>query len=131
MDSNIHFKIPLDRLRFFLKVLLTLVFFTLVIVSCSNQGNSDIPKTNSNILKISVFKSGEIQANDTIVNLATLEELIANNASDNGHIWYYRESALEGPPQQAIKVINLITKYKRPVSMSSKPDFSDYMISFR
>jgi len=96
-------------------------------LSCSTQNNSEAPIDDSNILKISVFKSGEIRANGTTVDLSTLEELITDNASNNGEIWYYRGSAQEEPPQQAMEVIELIVKYECPVSFSSKPDFSDYI----
>jgi hypothetical protein len=82
---------------------------------------------SKNILKVSVFQSGEIQANGIIVNLTSLEELIKNNATYGGIIWYYRESGHEEPSPQAKEVIELVIKYRRPISLSSKSDFSDYI----
>jgi hypothetical protein len=127
MNTKRHCNTTLGRTRFFIIIMLILGLFTQITVSCSNQNNLDLPKDNSGILKISVFKSGEIQANGAIVNLTTLEGLINNIASNNGSIWYYRESAQTTPPPQAMEVMKLIVKYKCPVSMSSKPDFSDYI----
>ena len=96
-------------------------------INAEKQEKMQTDSATINILKISVFKSGEIQADGVVVNLATLEQLIANNASDNGMVWYYREAGQEEPSPQAVKVLDLIAKYRRPVSLSSKPDFSDYI----
>ena len=44
-----------------------------------------------------------------------------------GTVWYYRESGKGEPPAQAIEVFKLIVENKLPVSLSTKPDFSDYV----
>lgn len=77
------------------------------------------------ILKISVFKSGEIYVENKTFTLQELDGLLAANAQKNGAVWYYREAAQGEPPPQAMEAINLVIKHKRPISMSSKPDFSD------
>jgi hypothetical protein len=77
------------------------------------------------ILRVSVFRSGEIQADGKVVDLTRLEELISDLTARNGVVWYYREAGKEDPPPEAMKVMALIVKFRRPVSLSSKPDFSD------
>ncbi|MBI5031396.1 MAG: hypothetical protein HZB51_12775 [Chloroflexi bacterium] len=77
------------------------------------------------ILKISVFKSGEIRVDDKIVTLQKLDTLLTALDQKNGIVWYYREAGESEPQAQALEVIKLIVTHKRPMSLSSKPDFSD------
>jgi hypothetical protein len=42
-------------------------------------------------------------------------------------VWYHRENPAGEPPPQGTAVIQLIIKHRLPVSMSTKPDFSDYV----
>jgi hypothetical protein len=42
-------------------------------------------------------------------------------------VWYYREAGQQEPPPEAMQVIKLIADNALPVSLSSKPDFSDYI----
>jgi GTP cyclohydrolase II len=44
-----------------------------------------------------------------------------------GMVWYYRASGKGEPPVQAIEVFKLIVESKLPISLSTKPDFSDYV----
>ncbi len=50
-------------------------------------------------------------------------------ASDNGGVWYHRQNPASEPPPQGPAVIQMIIKHQLPVSMSSRPDFSDYVDS--
>jgi hypothetical protein len=59
-------------------------------IGCS-RGDSEKAKFSENeILKISVLKSGEIQADNKVVSLEVLDSLLAANAQKNGVVWYYR-----------------------------------------
>lgn len=80
---------------------------------------------DNEILKISVFKSGEIKIDTKVVSLQELDELLTAHAQKNGVVWYYREAGQQEPPPQAMEVLKLVVKHKRPISLSSKPDFSD------
>ena len=77
------------------------------------------------VLKISVFLTGEIRADDKKVTLQELDTLLTALDQKNGVVWYYREPGQGEPPAQALEVIKLIVTHKRPMSLSSKPDFSD------
>jgi hypothetical protein len=76
-------------------------------------------------LKVAIMKSGEILINDKASSLEELDSLLKLNEEKNGVVWYYRESAQEKPTEIALQATKLIIEHKRPVSFSSKPDFSD------
>ena len=46
----------------------------------------------------------------------------------NGVIWYYREAGSSEPPPQAVEVMTLIVDNRLPISMSTKPDYSDVLL---
>lgn len=106
-------------------ILILVVVFVFASAACSKKGEQEMQYNENEILKISVFKSGEIEANGEVVSLEELDDLLAANARENGIVWYYREAGDEEPPPQAMEVIKLVVKHKRPISLSSKPDFSD------
>ena len=99
--------------------------FLLAVAGCSRRSNVLDQYDMNCVLKISVLKSGDIFADGTKVTLPELDSLIAANAQKKGVVWYYREAAKEEPPPQAMQVIELVVKHKRPIRMSSKADFSD------
>jgi hypothetical protein len=65
--------------------------------------------------------------NGQAADIGAIEAELIKLKKDNGSLWYFRESSLTGPPPQAKEVIDLVLKYKLPISFSSKPDFSDYI----
>ena len=71
-----------------------------------------------------MFKSGEIQADGKDVSLQELDNLLAANTRENGVVYYYREGGKEEPPPQAMDVIAMAMKHRRPMMMSDEPDFS-------
>jgi hypothetical protein len=79
------------------------------------------------VAKVSALASGKFLLNGQPANLAVIETEFKKLKSSNGGVWYYRENPQAEPPPQAMAVIELVVKYKLPVSMSSKPDFSDYI----
>jgi hypothetical protein len=79
------------------------------------------------IARVAVFATGDIHLNGAAVSLAGLEEEFRSLKADGGAVWYYRESTSSEPPPQSAAVIRLVVKYQLPISMSSKPDFSDYI----
>jgi hypothetical protein len=77
------------------------------------------------ILKVSVLQSGKLLADGTEIPLDGLDTRLAQIKSQNGVVWYYREGGQSEPPPVAMEVMKLVVKHSLPVSMSSKPDFSD------
>ena len=106
---------------------LTIVIALLAMSLFGCKGRNDALKQYdlNAVLKITVLKSGEILADGNKVSMDDLESLLATNAEKRGVVWYYREAGQEEPPPQATQVIQLVIKHKRPIRMSSKPDFSD------
>jgi hypothetical protein len=106
-----------------------IIYLTMLLVifswACSKKNDKHMQINENEILKISVLKSGEIYVENKTVTLQELDSLLAANAQKNGVVWYYREAAQGEPPPQAMEAISLVIKHKRPISMSSKPDFSD------
>ena len=82
---------------------------------------------NPAVLKLSVLSSGELLLNGSGITLGELEPLLAAAAARNDLVWYYRESASADGPSEALQVLQLVVKHKLRLSLSSKPDFSDWV----
>jgi hypothetical protein len=78
-------------------------------------------------VKVSVLASGTILVEGQPATLDQLDAALARAKAANGQVWYYREAARGEPPPAAMQVIQRITALKLPISMSSKPDFSDWV----
>jgi hypothetical protein len=79
------------------------------------------------VAKVAVFSSGSVQLDGRPTTLPALDEELKKLKADNGVVWYHRQDPASEPPPQGTAVIQMIIKHKLPVSMSSKPDFSDYV----
>ncbi len=79
------------------------------------------------IIRISALASGQILLNGAPADLDRLDAALLAAKDQNAIVWYYREAAAAEPPPQAMAVMQLIVKHKLPVSLSSKPDYSDYV----
>jgi hypothetical protein len=85
------------------------------------------PALGAEIVKVSVQASGTVLLDGKPTTLPALEERFKALKAANGAVWYHRENPAAEPPPQGTAVVQLIIKYKLPVSMSAKPDFSDYV----
>src|ERR1044071_10483638 len=83
----------------------------------------------SPILKISVLLSGAVLLDGEPVSLEELGGKLESVRADRPVIWYYREAAGGEPPGEAMQVMKLVVDRRLPVSLCSKPDFSDYVDS--
>ena len=79
------------------------------------------------LAKISALASGKTLLNGKPSDLTALEREFERLQKLKGEVWYYRENAQAEPRPEAMAIIKLVLKYKLPISMSSKPDFSDYI----
>ena len=79
------------------------------------------------VAKVAVFSSGAVQLDGRPTTLPALDEELKKLKTDNGVVWYHRQNPASEPPPQGTAVIQMIIKHKLPVSMSAKPDFSDYV----
>ena len=77
------------------------------------------------IAKVSVLTTGKILLNGVPTTLQALDAAFAKLGQSRGVVWYYRQAAEAEPPSQAMEIIELVVKYRLPIRMSTKPDFSD------
>jgi hypothetical protein len=96
------------------------------IVLVSDAASAQTKPTASPVAKIAVT-SKSVTFDGAPVTLEQLKLKLADLKKRNGAVWYYREASTgQGdPPPQALEVIQLIVDQKLPVSLSTKPDFSD------
>ena len=79
------------------------------------------------VARVAVFSSGAVQLDGRPTTLPALDAELGKLKADKGVVWYHRENPASEPPPQGTAVIQLIIKHRLPVSMSTKPDFSDYV----
>ena len=124
--SNSRLKCRLAAGRGLMMRLMIMIMLLAVTLTGCSRGSDALKQYDLNaVLKISVLKSGEIMADGVKVSVDQLDPLLAAHSQKRGVVWYYREAGAEEPPPQATQVIQLIAKHKRPIRMSTKPDFSD------
>jgi hypothetical protein len=75
--------------------------------------------------RIAISAKGTVSFDGTAVSLDGLKPKLAALKSRGGIVWYYREAPVGPPPANAMDVMKLIMHYQLPISMSSKPDYSD------
>ena len=87
--------------------------------------SASVSAQSNPVAKISVLSNGTVMLNGRQVAMAVLDAELKQLKASNGIAWYYRENAQAEPQPEAMAVVELIVKYQLPVSLSSKPDFSD------
>src|SRR5436305_11941916 len=76
------------------------------------------------LLKIAVSPDGRVTADGATVSIA-LAPILRDLAKSKGEVWYYREAAQSEPHPNALRVLGVIADYSLPISLSTKPDYSD------
>jgi hypothetical protein len=79
------------------------------------------------VAKIAVFSNGAIELDGRRVTVEALDDALRALSGRSGVVWYHRENPAAEPHRNAGLVIQAIVKHRLPVSMSAKPDFSDYV----
>jgi len=77
------------------------------------------------VVKISALSNGALLLNGKPTDLPRLEAALKSASTMGGEVWYYRENSAQEPPPSAMAAVQLVIKYRLPVSFSSKADFSD------
>jgi hypothetical protein len=81
------------------------------------------------VSKIAVLHDGRILVDGSPVDGPTLDSRLSALAKAHGAIWYYREGVgaePSGAQAQAIEsVLSRVVRARLPISLSTKPDFSD------
>jgi hypothetical protein len=79
------------------------------------------------VMRISVMPSGKVLLDRDEATIGEMKKALESIKAKGGAVWYYRESGKGDPPAEAIEVFKLIVESKLPVSLSTIPDFSDYV----
>ena len=79
---------------------------------------------NSSIIKVSVFANGEILADGKPCSLDELESRLSEVSKSKGQVHYYREAPDQEPHPKGRTVMQLIYENRLPMSVFTKPDFS-------
>ena len=79
--------------------------------------------------KIAVTANGTVSLDGAAITLDGLKAKLADLKKRNGVVWYYRQAASGEPPAQAMDVIKLVIDNQLPISMSTKPDYSDVVLA--
>lgn len=90
-------------------------------------GEKNVVQTEELILKISVLSTNSVLLNGKKIGPDELMSVLSEAKNSNGVVWYYRENPAGEPPPAASRVIQMVIDNKLPISMSTKPDFSDYV----
>jgi hypothetical protein len=78
--------------------------------------------------KIAVTAAGVVSFDGAAISLEGLKSKLVDLKKRSGTIWYYREAAGSAPSTQATEVLNLIARSRLPISLSTKPDYSDVVL---
>ncbi len=105
-----------------------ILLIVLSLMGCSKQDNSnDEAELIRPIVKVSVLNTGKILIDGTESTLSQIEQHLKTLKTEDGVVWYYRETGQEEAPQDAMQVIQIIVENGLPISLSSNADFSDYI----
>lgn len=112
------------------------VFVSIAIFGCDRKhdprsaANSDTQSVRGQCVRhieVQVSSAGDIRVDGTPMSIDQVDAPIAKIANESGSVWYYRQAATGEPHTNVMRVLELVMKYRVPISMSSKPDFSDYI----
>jgi hypothetical protein len=78
------------------------------------------------VVKLSVLSDGTLLVDGEACSLDQLSERLERVEAGNSAVWYYRENAGDPePPAIAFQALDVVMRRRIPISLSSKPDFSD------
>jgi biopolymer transport protein ExbD len=100
-----------------------------VIGGCSNNKqpgkSAQEKKTDSSFIKVYVEKDGRITADEKETSLSDLDSSFSRLKARNGTVYYSRDNGESDPPPEAMKVMDLIVKYKLPVRLYTDKTFTE------
>lgn len=76
-------------------------------------------------IRVAVFQSGAIEIDGVQATASDLGTALDRIRAKHGGVQYYQEGAGQEPTAAQMNVFKMIIDARLPVSLSSKPDFSD------
>jgi hypothetical protein len=80
---------------------------------------------NAPVLKIAVLADGHITVDGSPATVDSVRVSLERLAEQKGVVWYYREAPDAKAPSEATEVIQAVIANRIPISLSSRPDYSD------
>jgi hypothetical protein len=78
--------------------------------------------------RVAVSARGAVSFDGVAITIDALQQKLGDLKKRDGVVWYYREAGRDEPPSQAVQVMKLIIDEGLPISMSTKPDYSDVLL---
>ena len=121
-----------------MKIMLSFLIIStfIILIGCSNdsqneKNNSETLQTeqeqtsiDSNVIKVFVGLDGKITADGKEISLNNLDSSFSKLKESNGTVFYSRDIGQGEPPQEAMKVMELIVKYGLPVKLFTDKTFT-------
>jgi hypothetical protein len=102
---------------------------TIALVLTEQHEMSAQPKLDEHpVGKIAVTAKGAVSFDGAAITLDVLKQKLADLKRHDGVVWYYREATSGEALAQAIQVVRLVVDNRLPISMSTKPDYSDVLL---
>ena len=103
------------------------MFIRLAILAFAMTMIASVSATEPAVAKITVLASGQLLLNGKPSDMNAVDAALSELKTKKGEVWYHRQNPQSEPHPNAMAVIQLVMKHHLPISMSSKPDFSDYV----
>ena len=110
-----------------MKTVFKVLVCTLLFLSLTSNAEETSDKGVNMDLQITILESGGVLLGGIAVKPNELIVALDKAQESNGKVWYYRENPAAEPPPSASQVIQMIIDRKLAITMSTKPDFSDYV----
>lgn len=98
-----------------------------LIMSCAGDESGD-EHSEGPVAKVAVFADGRITLDDEDASISDVKARFQELAGIGGTVWYYRADATGEPHRNAMLVVEAVVEAQLPMSLSSKPDFSDVVL---
>jgi hypothetical protein len=112
-----------------MRQLIALISLAVLGGGCTNDFSGETEPVTQRIAKVGVSADGQIELNGAVASIEDIRATFAGLARDNGVVWYYREAASGEPHPNAMLVVQAVVEARLPISMSTKPDFSDVVLA--
>ena len=97
-------------------------------LACVSRLHAQATPDESVVGRVAVTATGALAFDGMVVTVDVLKQKLADLKKRNGVVWYYREWGKGEPPAQAMEAMKLVIDNRLPISMSTKPDYSDVLL---
>ena len=79
------------------------------------------------VMRLSVLQEGVLLVDDSLVTLPMLQQKLQALKQNQGILWLYRENPAADATPAVRDALRMVRESGLPVSVSSRPDFADYI----